>query len=75
MINREDFERTVLLSSNAEWDRALGALEKLAAIDLRTYRALLDIIDTAANSLPDVEWIQMRLIRARDAAAEGYAYR
>lgn len=75
MITREDLERSVLISSEKEWSRQLLILSEMTAVDLKSYRAVLDMIDEAANSLPDIDWIRARLTKARDAAVDGWAYR
>lgn len=75
MITVNDIERAVLISTHDEFDRQLRVLSEITAIDLATYRKVLDMIDEAKESLPDVEWVQGRICRLRDAAVEGYAYR
>ncbi len=75
MITVDDIKRAVLISTKAEFERQLSALSSLTAIDLATYRKVLDMIDAAKQDLPEIEWIQDRLTRARDAAVSGYAYR
>lgn len=75
MITIEDLERAVLISTHDEFDRQLRVLSSLSAIDLATYREVLALVDAAKESLPDIEWVQNRLTRARDAAVDGWAYR
>lgn len=75
MITLDDITRSVLMSSHDEWAKQLTVLTRITAVDLKSYRAVLDMIDEAANSLPDIDWVQHRLVQARDAAVEGWAYR
>lgn len=75
MITLQDLERSVLMSSDKEWSRQLTVLTHMASIDLKTYRAILTLVDEAAKSLPDIDWVQARVARARDAAVDGWAYR
>ena len=75
MITYADLERSILMSSDKEWARQLTVLSRITSIDLKTYRAVLDMIDQAKEELPDIEWVQTRVARARDAAVDGWAYR
>lgn len=75
MITYADLERSILMSSDEEWSRQLTVLSRITAIDLSTYREVLDMIDQAKEELPDISWIRARLIKARDAAVDGWAYR
>ena len=75
MITLEDLEKSVLMSSDKEWAKQLTVLSHMASIDLKTYRAVLTLVDEAAKSLPGIDWIQTRVARARDAAVDGWAYR
>lgn len=75
MITLEDLEKSVLMSSDKEWARQLTVLTRMASIDLATYRKVLALVDAAKESLPDIEWVQTRVARARDAAVDGWAYR
>lgn len=75
MITYADLERSVLMSSDKEWARQLTVLSKIAAIDLATYRKVLDLVDQAKEELPDIDWVQTRVARARDAAVDGWVYR
>lgn len=75
MITYADLERSILMSSDKEWSRQLTVLSRITSIDLKTYRAVLDMIDQAKEELPDIEWVQTRVARARDAAVDGWAYR
>lgn len=75
MITIEDLERAVLISTEDEFERQLLILSRITAVDLKSYRAVLTLVDEAAKSLPDVDWIRARLTKARDAAVDGYAYR
>ena len=75
MITYADLERSILMSSDEEWSRQLTVLSRITAIDLSTYREVLDMIDQAKEELPDISWIRARLTKARDAAVDGWAYR
>ena len=75
MITYADLEKSVLMSSDEEWARQLTVLSRITSIDLKTYRAVLDMIDEAKEELPDIDWIRARLTKARDAAVDGWAYR
>lgn len=75
MITYADLERSILMSSDEEWSRQLTVLSRITSIDLATYRKVLDLVDQAKEELPDIEWVQTRVARARDAAVDGWAYR
>lgn len=75
MITYADLERSILMSSEREWERQLTVLSRIAAIDLKTYRKVLDLVDQAKQDLPEIDWVQTRVARARDAAVDGWAYR
>ncbi len=75
MITMNDLKKAVLLSTKEEYARQLSALSEITAIDLSSYRKVLDMIDQAASELPDIEWVQGRISQARDAAVNGWAYR
>lgn len=75
MITVDDIKRSVLISTKAEFERQLSVLSRITAIDLSTYREVLDMIDAAKQDLPELEWIQHRISLLRDAAVDGWAYR
>lgn len=75
MITVDDIKRAALVNTASEWDDQCKLLASLASISMENYRKVLTVLKDAKEELPDVDWVQSRLTKARDSAVDGWAYR
>jgi len=76
MITVDDIKRSILISTAEEWERQCRVLASIAKkSDMEAYRNILGLLRQAEAELPDVDWIKVRVEKAKDSAVEGYAYR